>query len=171
MNITARPHGNRNNQGMQLTNRQDFPAPPDTVFAMVTDESFLRHAAAEMGSPDARVASSSTRTAIEATVEAPPEVRPFVGQHLTIAQEVTWGDAAGDGSRPGTFSITVPGAPVTFAGTVELAPTASGSTVTYDDELTVRIPLLGARIEKEAAPAILEALDAQARVGRSWLTR
>ena len=27
------------------------------------------------------------------------------------------------------------------------------------------------KIEKEAAPAILEALDAQARVGRTWLTR
>lgn len=156
---------------MQLTNRQEFPATPDQVFAMLTNEAFLRHAATELGSPDARVVSSSSRTAVEATVDAPAEIIPFVGKRLSIAQEVTWEGTDPDGSRPGTFTITVPGAPVTFAGAVRLAPSASGSVVEYAGELTVRIPLLGARIEKEAAPAILEALDAQAHVGRSWLTR
>ena len=156
---------------MQLTSRQEFPAPPTDVYAMVTDEAFLRHAAAEMGSPDARVAASGGHTAVEAGVEAPPEVRPFVGDRLAIIQEVRWGPAEADGARSGTFSITVPGKPVTFEGTVRLQPTASGSVVDHAGDLTVRIPLLGARIEKEAAPAILEALDAQARVGRAWLTR
>ena len=60
---------------------------------------------------------------------------------------------------------------MTFEGTVRLEPTASGSVIDHAGDLSVRIPLLGARIEKEAAPAILEALDAQARVGRTWLTR
>jgi len=161
----------RNNLGMQLNSRQEFPANPHEVYAMVTDEAFLRHASERMGSPDARVAASPTRTTVEASVDAPPEVRPFVGERLGIVQEVTWGEAAADGSRSGTFSITVPGAPVTFAGTVQLAPAASGSTVEYAGDLDVKIPLIGNRIEKEAAPAILEALDAQARVGRSWLTR
>lgn len=156
---------------MQLENRQEFPAPPADVYAMLTDEEFLRHAAEQMGSPDARVIASATRTAVEASVDAPAEVRPFVGDRLRITQEMTWDAAAPDGSRTGTFSITVPGAPVTMAGTARLAPTASGSVLDYTGDLTVKIPLLGPRIEKEAAPAILEALDAQARVGRSWLSR
>lgn len=156
---------------MQLTSRQEFPAPPADVYAMVTDEAFLRHAAAEMGSPDARVSTSSDHTAVEASVEAPPEVRPFVGERLAIVQEVRWGPVDADGARSGTFSITVPGKPVTFEGTVRLEPTASGSVIDHAGDLSVRIPLLGARIEKEAAPAILEALDVQARVGRAWLTR
>ena len=69
---------------MQLTSRQEFAAPPADVFAMVTDEAFLRHVAAELGSLDARVATSSDHTAVEASVEAPPEVRPFVGERLAI---------------------------------------------------------------------------------------
>ena len=84
---------------MQLTSRQEFPAPPTDVYAMVTDEAFLRHAAAEMGSPDARVAASSDHTAVEASVEAPPEVRPFVGERLAIVQEVRWGPVDADGAR------------------------------------------------------------------------
>lgn len=156
---------------MHLTSRQDFPAPPARVYAMLTDEAFLRHAAVEMGSPDARVAASASRTAVEATIESPPEVRAFVGATLAILLEVAWGDAEPDGSRSGTFSMTVPGTPVTVAGTTRLEPTASGSVLAYDGELTVKVPLIGSRIEREAAPAIHEALDAQARVGRAWLTR
>ena len=39
---------------MQLSSRQEFPAPPADVYAMVTDEAFLRHAPAQMGSPHPR---------------------------------------------------------------------------------------------------------------------
>lgn len=156
---------------MQLSHRQEFPAAPERVFAMLTDEDFLRHAATEMGSPDARVAASASRTAIEAIIESPPEVRAFVGPSLPILLDVTWGAAEVDGSRSGAFSMVVTGAPVTVAGATRLQPTASGSELVYDGDLTVKVPLLGARIEREAAPAVLEALDAQARVGRAWLTR
>ncbi len=156
---------------MQLNHRQEFPAPPERVFAMLTDEDFLRHAAVRMGSPDAKVAASATRTAVEATIDTPPEIKAFVGPRLSILLDVDWGAAAADGSRSGTFSMAVPGTPVTVAGTTGLVPTASGSELVYDGELTVKVPLLGARIEREAAPAILEALDAQARVGQEWLNR
>ena len=161
----------RNNRGMQLTSRHDFPAPPAAVYAMLTDEAFLRHAATEMGSPDARVAASASRTAVEATIEAPDVVRAFVGATLRVLLEVDWGDARPGGTRAGTFTMTVPGTPVTVAGTTLLAPTASGTEVTYDGELTVRLPLVGARVERQAAPAILEALEDQARIGRAWLAR
>ena len=171
MNIPAKGLASVNNRGMQLTSRQDFPAPPSDVFAMLTDEAFLRHAATEMGSPDARVAASASRTAVEATIESPAEVRAFVGPTLRILLDVDWGAAEPDGGRAGTFSMTVPGTPVTVAGRTRLAPTASGSELVYDGDLEVKVPLIGGRIEKEAAPAILEALDAQARVGRAWLAR
>ncbi|MFP5416034.1 MAG: DUF2505 domain-containing protein [Actinomycetes bacterium] len=156
---------------MQFTNRQVFPADPHVVHAMVTDEDFLSHAAVEMGALDARVAADATRSAVHASVEPPAGVRPFVGPRLSIVQEMTWGQAAADGSRDGILSITVAGAPVTMRGTARLEPTASGSTITYDGELTVNVPLVGARIEQAAAPALLEALEAQGRVGRTWLTR
>ena len=80
-----------------------------------------------------------------------------------------WGDAAADGSRDGSFSMTVPGTPVTVSGTASLRPSPSGSTVTYDGDLTAKVPLLGGRIERESAPSILQAWDEQASAGRAWL--
>ena len=171
MNISVLTVDSRNNRRMQLISRQDFPAPPASVFAMFTDEAFLRHAAVRLGSPDARVAASGTRTAVEATVESPAEVRAFVGATLRILLEVDWGGAGADGSRTGTFTMSVPGTPVHVAGTTSLGPAASGSELVYDGELTVQVPLIGGRVEQAAAPAILQALDDQARVGREWLAR
>lgn len=156
---------------MHLISRQEFPADPARVHAMVTDEDFLAHAAAELGSVDARVAATSARTAVEASVPSPSEIRAFIGPTLRIVQETTWAEPQTDGRRSGTVTITVPGAPVTLVGSALLAPTASGSEITYDGDLTVKVPLLGSRIEAQAAPTILEAFEAQGRVGRAWLRR
>ena len=156
---------------MQFTNRQEFPADPHAVHAMVSDEGFLAHAATQMGALDATVAATPARSVVEASVESPIEVRAFVGPRITIIQNLTWAQPAGDGSRDGTLSIRVAGAPLTLTGTARLEPTASGSVITYAGELTVDVPLIGGRIESVAAPAILEALDAQGRVGRTWLAR
>lgn len=169
--MSALTFDNGNNRGMQLTSRHDFPASPESVFAMFTDEEFLRHAAERMGSSGARVAAQGTRTAVEATIASPPEVQLFVGPTLRIVLDVDWGGAGADAGRAGTFTMRVPGTPVNVAGTTRLAPTASGTELVYEGDLTVKVPVLGPRIEKEAAPAILEALDDQARVGREWLSR
>lgn len=156
---------------MHLISRQEFPADPQRVHAMLTDETFLAHAAAELGSTDARVAATSTRTAVEAAVETPTEIKAFVGPTLRIIQEQTWAEPEPDGRRSGTVTITVPGAPVTLVGSAVLAPTDQGSVLTYEGDLSVKVPLLGGRIEAQAAPTILEAFDAQGRVGRTWLQR
>ncbi len=156
---------------MHLINRQEFPADPARVHAMVTDEDFLAHAAAELGSPDARVAATGARTAVEASIETPPEIKAFVGPRLTIMQETTWAEPAPDGSRTGSIDLTAPGAPVSVRGTAVLAPTPDGSAITYEGDLVVKVPLLGGRIEAAAAPTILEAFEAQGRVGRAWLAR
>lgn len=154
---------------MHLTDVQDFPAPPAAVHALLTDPAFLRQAADAMGAPDATVTASPGATSIAARVPAPARIRSFVGADVPLVLDVTWGDAAADGTREGTFRLTVPGTPVTAAGTARLAPTASGSTLTQAGEVTVAVPLLGARIEKEVAPVVLAALADQARLARERL--
>lgn len=156
---------------MQLTSTQTFPADPTAVHAMVTDEAFLNHAASELGATSARVEATPQRTRVEAVVEAPGELRSFLGASLTVVQETAWSDAAPDGSRDGQVRITVPGTPASLEGAARLRPTASGSEITYDGTFTVKVPFLGPTIEKQAAPLIVETLEIQERVGRSWLTR
>lgn len=156
---------------MHLISRQRFEASPTDVHAMVTDEDFLAHAAVELGSQDARVAATSARTAVAASVATPSEIRAFVGPSLRIVQETTWAEPDAEGRRNGTVTITVPGAPVTLHGTALLAPVEGGSEITYEGDLVVQVPLLGGRIETQAAPTILEAFETQGRVGRAWLRR
>jgi hypothetical protein len=65
--------------------------------------------------------------------------------------------------------VNVEGMPADVVGTVTLAPGGRGSVLSYTGELTVRVPVLGPGLAKQAAPALLEALDVQQRVGDEWL--
>ena len=154
---------------MRLSAQQSYGADPERVHALLTDEAFLSAAAVEMGATSHRVAASPGRTAVEATIDSPPEVRAFVGPSITLVQETRWQEPAADGSRAGDVSITVQGAPVSLEATCRLAPAPAGSTLAYDGELTVRIPVFGGAVEKAATPAILEALEAQEAVAQRWL--
>lgn len=138
---------------------------------MLTDEAFLAFAAVELGALRHRVAASPTRTAVEATIDTPSEIRALVGSTLTLVQETVWHEAGTDGSRDGDVSISVPGAPVSLSATARLVPDGAGTTITYTGELTVTVPLLGPMVEKAAAPAVLDALNAQERAAQQWLTR
>lgn len=156
---------------MHLTSRYELPADPDAAFAMLTDEAFLTQAARASGATNVRAAASATRTAVDATVESPTAVRAFAGPQLSFTQTVTWGARNPDGGRTGNVAIDIKGAPASVTGTVRLAPAASGSTLSWDGELTVSVPLVGAAVERAAAPVITETLDALGTQARHWLTR
>ncbi len=156
---------------MHLTSRQEYSAAPAAVFAMLTDEAFLAEASAAMGATRYRATASATRTAVEASLPTPVEVRFFAGPTVQVTQQSSWGAAGEADAREGTFRIAVAGFPVDLSGTMRLAPAASGSTIEYAGDLTVAVPLMGPQVEKLAAPVILEALQTQERVGATWLAR
>lgn len=159
---------------MKLTARHHFNVEPARVHAMVTDREFLSTVCERMGTRahdvEASVGPGGTATTrTTATIDAPSVVRRFVGETLTVVQELAWGVAAPDGRREGRLSLTVPGMPVTMAGAAVAAPDAAGTSVAYDCDLRIGVPLLGAMIESQAAPEILAVLDAQQRIGDEWL--
>ncbi|MBK8463068.1 MAG: DUF2505 domain-containing protein [Nigerium sp.] len=156
---------------MHLTSRHELPADPDTAFAMLTDPAFLERAARSSGATGIRADASATRTAVQASVEAPAPLQAFLGAQLSFTQVVVWGERDPDGGRLGRVSIDVARTPASVAGTVTLVPTASGSALSWDGELTVSVPLLGATIERQAAPVIQETLDGIGREARAWLDR
>lgn len=156
---------------MQITCRQQYAASPAATHAMLTDPAFLSLAAERLGARDHDVAADPTATRVRASVPAPSEVRPFVGERMNVVQESTWGPAAPDGTRTGSFRFTVPGAPVEVACATRLAPNGAGTLVEYDGTLTIRIPLVGPMVEKAAAPTVMESLAAQEQAGADWLAR
>lgn len=70
------------------------------------------------------------------------------------------------------MAVNVQGAPVAVVATGLLQPTVNnGSRADFRGSLTVRIPLVGRKIEAQVAPMITEAFEGIERRANHWLTR
>jgi uncharacterized protein YndB with AHSA1/START domain len=156
---------------MEIRTTLTFPADPRTVFTMLVDPGFLEEVAAEAGTRDARVTVNGNRTISQRTLDAPAQAEKIIGPDITVIEELTWGPARPDGSRTGALTLTCLGQPVTMTGTVDLQPGGSGTLVTVSGDLAVKIPLVGKKLEKLAAPAIYDGIQAEERVGLRRLAR
>ncbi|TDT33734.1 DUF2505 domain-containing protein [Naumannella halotolerans] len=156
---------------MQITSSATFSASADAVFAMLTDEAYLTEVCRASDATDYSVSSDGTTTRTSRTLAAPKEAARFTGPTLVVTEQIVWGSAAADGSRNGQLTLGVQGQPVTMNGTTTIHPSGQTTTVDVDGELKVNIPLLGGKLEKAAAPAILEGIKLQQEVGNRWLAR
>jgi hypothetical protein len=94
----------------------------------------------------------------------------MVGARLKITEVDRWEAPQSDGSRTGTITVTIDGAPIKFTGALHLESTAAGSRASIAGDLKANIPFLGGRIEQAAAPAITAAVRAEQRTATTWLT-
>jgi hypothetical protein len=156
--------------GMQLTAQQDFAAGPDEVAAMLTDAKFLEMVCVASEAIKHSVSVDGTHTTVSRTLKAPSAASKFTGETITIVEDLRWSAAAQDGSRTASLNLTVPGLPVEMVGTVRLAHGGRGTRVDYSGDLKVNIPFVGKKLEQSAAPAVLDGITLQQRVGDDWLT-
>lgn len=155
--------------GMEIHATNDFAAPVPVVFAMLTDRVFLRAVCLATDPLEHDVAVDGLRTATRRVMPTPSVVARLAGPTMAVVDEITWDAAPLDGDRHGTAHISVEGLPAELVGTVTLAPGGRGSVLSYDGELTVKVPVLGPGLAKQAAPLLLEALEIQQRVGDEFL--
>ena len=97
--------------------------------------------------------------------------KSMVGETLKVTETQDWGPAGADGSRRGTVAMAVAGAPIALTGTLAIAPGGAGTVEQLDAELKARVPLIGGKIEKAAAPPIEEAIEIEATTAQEWLAR
>jgi Protein of unknown function (DUF2505) len=156
-------------RAMDISSHLEFAAAPAEVYAMLTDERFLKEVcvASESLSYHVSVADSTTRTS--RTLHAPESAARFTGPQLTVNEEVIWAGPSLDGSRVGTVVMTVLGQPVRFKGVLQLLAGGRGTVVDVRGELKVAIPLLGRKLEEAAAPAVTAGYRTQQEVGNRWL--
>lgn len=150
---------------MKISMSGDFAAPADQVFAVIADEQFQTSMVTTPGS-SATVESRGDRTVITSVRVLPTDglpdfARTFVGDTLTLSETQDWGPAAPDGTRRGTLTLAVAGAPLTLNGTLSLAPNGTGSTQHIEGDLRARVPLVGGKIENSAAPALKDAMETE----------
>lgn len=157
------------NGPMDIAAVNDFAATPEQVFAMLTDPNFLDQLCRATHPLEYEVFVEGSIAGTRRVMKAPSAVTTFTGPTLTVRDEIDWHAATAGSHRSGTATIAVEGLPVALHGAVRLAPGGRGAVLDYSGELKVNIPFVGSRLEAQAAPALLEALNVQQRVGDDYL--
>jgi hypothetical protein len=161
---------------MKISATIDYAATPQEVFAMLADEDFQARKCAANGARRhvVSIESEDELTTIVSTRDLPTDdlpsfVRSIVGDTLTVTETQEWGPPGTDGTRSGRLTVNIVGAPIDLAGTLLLAPGGQGSVETVEGDLKARLPLIGDKIEKAAAPAIQSAIRVESETGEAWL--
>lgn len=162
---------------MKISAIIDYTATPHEVFTMLADEEFQNRKCTATGalSHTVSITTQDARTIILSTRDLPSDrfphfVKSMVGDTLNVTETQDWGPAGADGTRHGTLTVDIAGAPVHLHGTLSLAPGGPGCVETIEGDLKARIPFLGGKVEEAAAPAVQSAIRVEGETGSVWLT-
>ena len=152
-----------------LDYRATSPHPAEKVYAAMVDRDLLEQQLRHLGGPGAGVTEYETtadgvRYTLRHGIPAehlPSVVTSFVpGGNLKIDRTEQW--RAGDaGVYDGTGTVQVVGTPATARSVMRIADVEGGSEVRIRAEVTVKVPLVGAKIEEAVAGQIEQLLEAE----------
>jgi hypothetical protein len=156
--------------------RSTSPHPADDVWAVMVDAEYLRTRLAQIGGPgaalldhsaDADGARFTVRQGLDAEL-LPQMVRNLVPGDLVIERTEVWRKQA-PGSYQGDARVVVPGTPASAVGGMRLRDTADGSEFEVRTEVSVKVPLVGGRMETAVAEQVGNLLEAERRFTLRWL--
>ncbi|NDI47831.1 DUF2505 domain-containing protein [Goekera deserti] len=151
---------------MPVQHSASYPADPDRVLAVLTDESFLREYAAGLGTTVEDVATTRdgdtvrTTARLRASTAGVPSVfTRFLGGQVTVLDTRTWRpDGAGGHRGELTVSTSVMGREAALRGQTVLTASGGSTLSTTTAEATVDAPLVGRQAEaavRELAQIVL----------------
>lgn len=156
---------------MQFTQSMSYPGTVDEVVAMYLNPDYLeRRFGRFVVEGSTTVSVEGQRASYAGTVR--PELIPaaaarFVKSDLRISFTEEWTtNEAGAASRT---SVTVDGAPVSVEATSTLTSAEAGSVRDVTGNVSVRVPLLGGRIEKEAVAHLGRVVEREQALAAQWL--
>ena len=156
---------------MLFTQSISYPGTVDEVVAMYLTPAYLERRFGQFVVEGSQVVSvEGERVSFAGTVR--PELIPaaaarFVKSDLRIAFTEEWTtNEAGATSRT---SVTVDGAPVSVEATSTLMGADAGCAREVTGNVSVRVPLLGGRIEKEAVARVGRLTDNEQASAAQWL--
>lgn len=145
-----------------------YDASPDEVRAMLFDPAFRERVLA-----DQKVLRGSARVdggvvtveQVQSADGLPSVATKIVGDEISIVQRETWTtDDHAD------VEVTIPGKPGEITGTATLLERDGATIERIDLEVSVRIPLVGGKLEALIAGMLEKALDKEQATGRAWLS-
>ena len=156
---------------MRFHHELEYAASVADVATMLADPAFRKQVCEAQNSTDADVGVESTGAAMTVVIDQtrpssdiPAFAQKLVGDRIRIVQREQWRDPV-----RADLEVTIPGKPGDLHGTVALTEDGDTTRETISGELAVRIPLLGAKLEKLISDLLHEALEVEQRVGRDWL--
>lgn len=163
---------------MQYRHEITYDAPAPAVYAMLLDPEF-QDRRSRLGNPEHAEAvvspgpgdGSTVTVTRRLAVDLPGFVQRLTGRTVTLDEELRWPDGAGaDGARTGSLRAAIAGQPADVAGTLRVATASSDRTVvTMAADITVRVPLVGGKIERFVAEMLDKLMRAEQDLGRRWL--
>jgi hypothetical protein len=161
---------------MKISEMLEYDAAPDAVFEMLSDPAYQARKCVEAGAVRHSVSVTPHGGGVHIvttrelpTHDLPDFAKSLVGPRLQTTETWSWRAPAADGERRGELLVEVAGAPVSMRAIVLLLPSAHSSSLTVVGELKASLPLVGGKIEKAAAPAVVNALRSEGATGRRWL--
>ena len=156
---------------MQFTQSVSYPGTVDEVVAMYLTPAYLERRFGQfVVEGSATVSVEGQRVSFTGTVR--PELIPaaaarFVKSDLRITFTEEW--TTNEAEATSRTSVTVDGAPVSVEATSTLADTEAGSVRVVTGNVSVRVPLLGGRIEKEAVAHLGHVVEREQALATQWL--
>jgi uncharacterized protein YndB with AHSA1/START domain len=156
---------------MKFRHELTYDAPPAEVFEMLADPAFREASAAAQDVVTAEVDLERQGNGFRLTIDQqqrtsdlPSFARTFTGDTTRAVQREHWEDSTG-----GTLHIDAPGKPSDMKGTITLRPEGSHTVEIVELDLTVKVPVVGGKLEKLLAQRVVAGLDAEHGVGVAWL--
>lgn len=156
---------------MKVKHELRYEAPPEAVYAMLTDPSFRERVCDRSRAIEWDVDVVETRGGTQVTVERshgipdlPGFARKFVGDSIRLAQQETWTD-----HTHAAFLLSIPGKPGQLDGSATLTTEGDGTLHTISGDLKVGVPLVGGKLEGLVDGYLRKAFRVEQRVGETWL--
>ncbi|MBV9090050.1 MAG: DUF2505 domain-containing protein [Mycobacteriaceae bacterium] len=155
-----------------------YPVGVEVVRAAFSDEEYwlarLADSGADAATLDSMVVEDDGRVIVATTQALRPDRLPAVVTQfhrgdLQIVRHESWSPVT-RGTAHAELSGSVRGAPVSLAGTAELAATETGSCMTFTATVEVNVPLVGGKLESFIGGKLAELVSAEQRFTTLWIT-
>lgn len=148
-----------------------YDAPLSAVTAMLADPAFREKVCDYQGVLRRTVTIDGAGAGMSVLIDQvqpakgiPAFATKFVGEEINIVQKETWSTA-----EQARVEVSIPGKPGEMTGTVTLTESGGTTTEVVEFQITVRIPLVGSKIEGLIGDLLTKALRAENKVGREYL--
>ncbi len=143
--------------------------PAERVYTTMVDRDVLEKRLVQMGGPGAELQEYETtgdggvtytlQHGIDAADLPDMVTKLLPGGRVVIKRTERWAPA--DGGYSGTGRVSIAGTPATAKATMRLGDNAAGSELVIDVQVTVKVPIVGAKVEEAVAEQIRSLLTAE----------